>query len=129
MLIKSKRRILPGALLAALSLAGLPSLRAAEAPPATLSVDAREAPRAILHARLVIPASPGAVTLLYPKWIPGEHGPTGPIADLAGLKLSAGRRAVRWERDPVDMYAIHCDVPAGASALQVSLDFLLPPFA
>src|SRR3974390_3453064 len=54
--------------------------------PMELSVDATEAPRKLLHARLVIPASPGPLTLCYPRWIPGEHAPSGPITDLAGLK-------------------------------------------
>ncbi len=87
-------------------------------------VDATEAPRGILHARIEIPARPGALTLHYPKWIPGEHGPTGPIADLAGLRLTADGRAVPWERDLVDMYAIHCMVPNGAKRLEVALDAL-----
>src|SRR6266849_6188229 len=62
-------------------------------PPAaaiTLSVDATEARRKLFHARMTMPVAPGPLTLVYPKWIPGEHGPTGPIADLAGLKLTAG---------------------------------------
>jgi predicted metalloprotease with PDZ domain len=99
--------------------------------PATLgtimiSLDASEAPRKILHARLTIPAKPGPLTLLYPKWIPGEHGPTGPITDLAGLKITAGGKAVAWRRDDLDMFTFHVEVPAGASAVDVSLDFLLP---
>jgi hypothetical protein len=60
-----------------------------EPAPIWLSVDASDAARNILHSRLVIPARPGRLTLVYPKWIPGEHGPTGPIVDLAGLKISA----------------------------------------
>ncbi len=52
-------------------------------------MDATEAPRKIFHARMTIPAKPGTLTLYYPKWIPGEHGPTGPIQDLAGLKFTA----------------------------------------
>lgn len=95
--------------------------------PIRLSVDATEAPRRIFHARLIIPASPGPLTLLYPKWIPGEHGPTGPIADLAGLKFSAAGRPVPWHRDDVDMYAFHVDVPAGADVVEAELDFLSPP--
>ena len=94
--------------------------------PITIAVDATEAPRKILHARLSIPASPGPLTLMYPKWIPGEHGPTGPITDLAGLKFSAAGKPIVWRRDDVEMYAFHLDVPAGASAIDVSLDFLLP---
>jgi predicted metalloprotease with PDZ domain len=94
--------------------------------PITIAVDATEAPRKILHARLSIPASPGPLTLMYPKWIPGEHGPTGPITDLAGLKFSAAGKPIAWRRDDVEMYAFHIDVPAGATTIGVSLDFLLP---
>ena len=94
--------------------------------PITIALDATEAPRKILHARLNIPAKPGPLTLLYPKWIPGEHGPTGPITDLAGLKITADGKTLAWRRDDVDMYAFHLEVPAGANALEVALDFLLP---
>ena len=102
--------------------------RAGQRAPGTISlnVDASEAPRKILHARLSIPVEAGPLTLLYPKWIPGEHGPTGPITDLAGVKFSVSGKPVTWQRDDVDMYAFHCDVPAGSKVLDVSLDFLLP---
>jgi predicted metalloprotease with PDZ domain len=101
-------------------------LVAAPRGPIRLSVDAREAPRKILHARLSLPVTPGPLTLLYPKWIPGEHGPSGPIVNLAGLKLSAGGQPVAWRRDPGDMFTFHCDVPKGATTLDVELDALLP---
>lgn len=94
--------------------------------PIVLEVDAREAPRKILHARLTIPVTPGPLTLSYPKWLPGEHGPTGPIVNLAGLKVSAGGQTLSWQRDPVEMYAFRCQIPPGASRLDVALDFLLP---
>lgn len=93
----------------------------------TLDLDATDVGRKILHAKLVIPAKPGAMTLYYPKWIPGEHGPTGPITDVAGLRLSAGGKGVPWKRDDADMFTFNCQVPAGATALEVTLDFLLPP--
>src|SRR5437762_621322 len=81
--------------------------------PITIEVDATEAPRKMLHARLTIPVKPGPLTLFYPKWIPGEHGPTGPITDLAGLKFSTeAGKTVSWRRDDVDMYAFHLEVPA-----------------
>jgi predicted metalloprotease with PDZ domain len=92
-----------------------------------LQVDATDAPRNILRARLRISAQPGPLTLVYPKWIPGEHGPTGPITDLAGLKMIAAGHAVEWQRDADDMFAFHLEVPAGADAVEVELDFLLPP--
>ena len=43
-----------------------------------LNVDATELPRRLLHATMQFPVKPGPMSLLYPKWIPGEHGPTGP---------------------------------------------------
>jgi predicted metalloprotease with PDZ domain len=95
--------------------------------PIILTVDATDAPRKILRARLVIPARPGPLTLTYPKWIPGEHGPTGPITDLVGVKLSAAGKPVVWQRDPVDMYAFRLEVPEGTTGVDVALDYLLPP--
>lgn len=94
--------------------------------PITLAVDAREAPRGILHAKLTIPVRSGPLTLLYPKWIPGEHGPTGPISDLVGLKIRANGKDIPWQRDPMEMYSFHCDVPAGVQSLEVALDFVTP---
>jgi predicted metalloprotease with PDZ domain len=119
------RRSTKLALLIALLLAA-PSLRA-QSPPGSikLMVDASEAPRQILHARLLIPARPGPLTLFYPKWIPGEHMPGGPIIDLAGLKFSASGKVLPWRRDLVDMFAFHLDVPEGASAVEAQLDCLL----
>jgi predicted metalloprotease with PDZ domain len=94
--------------------------------PTILKVDARDATRRILHANVHIPARPGPLTLLYPKWIPGEHGPTGPISDLTGLKMTAAEQPVSWRRDPLDDYAFHLQVPPGADAVDVTLDYLLP---
>ena len=95
--------------------------------PIKLEVDATDAPRKLLHARLLIPAQSGKLTLLYPKWLPGEHGPNGPVTDLVGLKMSAGGRAIEWKREPDDMFAFDIQVPSGASAIEVTLDFLSPP--
>ena len=94
--------------------------------PIKLDVDATDAPRNILHARLQIPVQPGKLTLVYPKWLPGDHAPTGPITELVGLKMSAAGQPVEWHRDLVDMYAFELEVPAGASSLDVALDYLSP---
>ena len=64
------------------------------------------------------------MTVVYPKWIPGEHGPTGPGTDLVGLKISGGGKPIVWQRDLVDMYAFHLDVPAGVQSIDIALDFL-----
>jgi len=96
------------------------------AAPITLRVDATSVASNIYHAHLSIPATPGPMTLFYPKWIPGEHGPTGPINGLAGLRITANGQPVIWLRDPVEMFAFNVDVPAGATSLDVDLDFLAP---
>src|SRR6266566_3690591 len=94
------------------------------AAPMTLRVDATEAPRKIYHAELNIPATPGPMTLFYPKWIPGDHAPTGPINDLAGLHISANGQPLLWKRDSIELFAFHIEVPQGASSIDVKLDFL-----
>jgi predicted metalloprotease with PDZ domain len=97
---------------------------ATDSAPIQLNVDVSDATQRIYHAQVIIPVEPGPVTLYYPKWIPGTHGPTGPIADLAGLKMHAVGKEVSWRRDDVDMYAFHCTVPEGAHTLEVALDLL-----
>jgi predicted metalloprotease with PDZ domain len=92
----------------------------------SVRADLTEAPRGLIHAALSIPVKPGPLTLIYPKWIPGEHSPTGPIIDVAGLKISAGGKPIAWRRDLTDMYAIHLDVPTGATAVDITLDYLGP---
>jgi predicted metalloprotease with PDZ domain len=92
----------------------------------TLSVDATQAPRKIFHAHLTIPATGGTLTLHYPKWMPGEHGPTGPIQDLTGLKFEAGGQALKWRRDLLDAWTFHVEVPVGVTSVEASLDFLSP---
>jgi predicted metalloprotease with PDZ domain len=87
-----------------------------------VSVDLHDAPRNLYHSQLTIPVKPGPLTLVYPKWIPGNHRPSGPIANVTGVKIEAGGQTLTWERDSVDMYAFHLDVPAGANELRVWLD-------
>ena len=85
-----------------------------------LEVDATTISRKILSAHESFPiASPSAHTidLLYPKWIPGNHAPTGPIADLVNLRFTADGKSVGWVRDPVDMFRFHIPVPAGTNLL------------
>ena len=98
----------------------------ATSPTVTIAVDATAAPRKIFHASLKIPASPGDLTLYYPKWIPGEHAPDGPVIDLAGLKFAAGGKILKWRRDLVDGFTIHVEVPAGITEISAELDFLSP---
>jgi predicted metalloprotease with PDZ domain len=95
-------------------------------PTVTIYVDATNAPRKIFHAKLKIPATAGDFILYYPKWIPGEHAPDGPVIDLAGLRFTAGGKTLKWRRDLLDGFTIHVDVPAGETVIDAELDFLSP---
>src|SRR5580658_790456 len=95
--------------------------------PIPVRVDATDAARRLFHVHMTMPANPGPMTLMYPEWIPGEHGPTGPIINMVGLEIKAGGQTVAWRRDSVNMYAYHVTVPAGASSLEIAFDFISPP--
>jgi predicted metalloprotease with PDZ domain len=91
-----------------------------------LDVDASDTSRGIYRVTETIPVRPGPLILLYPQWLPGNHGPSGPIASLAGLRITANGRPVEWRRDPANVYAFHLDVPAGARELRVEFQHLSP---
>ena len=97
------------------------------AAPIAVKVDARRAPQGVFHSHLVLPVTPGEVALTFPKWIPGEHSPTGPIQQLVGLRFAAAGRMVEWRRDPLEMFTFHLTVPEGASLLEADFDYLSPP--
>src|SRR3954452_9133611 len=95
--------------------------------PMDLAVDATDAPRGVFHSRMVIPATPGPLTLAYPKWVQGEHAPSGPLMQVAGFMVSANGKPLPWRRDPLEMFLVKVDVPAGTREVEVSLDYLSPP--
>ncbi len=92
---------------------------AQQQPAIVLNLDATGAPQKYYRVRESLPASPGAFTFVYPKWIPGYHGPVGPIEDVVNLHVSAGGKTLAWRRDLVDMYAVHVVVPPGTTALDL----------
>lgn len=93
----------------------------------TLDVDATDPARGVFQVRETIPVvRAGPMTLLYPKWLPGNHAPTGPIGALAGLRVTAGGRPIAWRRNPLDVFAFDIDVPAGVSAIELRFEFLSP---
>jgi predicted metalloprotease with PDZ domain len=93
----------------------------------TLDVDASDVVRGIFRVRERIPVSQvGAMTLLYPEWLPGKHAPRGAINLLSGIEIRAGGEPLPWRRDPVNVYAFHVDVPAGASVLDLTFQFVSP---
>ncbi|MGH9773504.1 MAG: M61 family metallopeptidase [Candidatus Acidiferrales bacterium] len=113
-------------ILAAMIVLIAPSVRAQSGETISLTLDATQAPLKILRTHMTMPVKPGPLTLYYPKWIPGEHGPDGPIANVTGLKFSANGKTIPWQRDLLDVFTFHVDVPAGATQLDVSFDYLEP---
>jgi predicted metalloprotease with PDZ domain len=90
-----------------------------------LNVDASDVRQGIFRVKESVPvADAGPMVLLFPKWLPGAHGPRGEIEKLAGLKIRANGKVVPWTRDTVDVYAFHVDVPAGAKVLDVEFQFI-----
>lgn len=115
------------ALCAAASLVLSPLCGTAQsAPPVVVTVDARNVDRDVVHVRETIPVT-GPVTIVYPKWEPGTHGPTGEVVDVVNLRVAVNGRAIAYAHDDVDLYAYHIAVPAGAASIDVSFDRLYAP--
>ena len=71
-------------------------------------------------------AQAGPMTLFFPEWLPGNHGPVGPIAQLAGIEITADGQRVEWVRDTLHPFALHIVVPTGARELKIRLQHLSP---
>jgi predicted metalloprotease with PDZ domain len=97
---------------------------AGQSPVLTLTVDATEAQRKIFHSHIILPVTAGPLTLYYPKWIPGEHAPSGPVVDTAGLDFSAEGKTIPWRRDPLDMYTYYLEIPPGVTSIEIAMDYL-----
>ncbi|HJT99515.1 MAG TPA: peptidase M61 [Rhodanobacteraceae bacterium] len=91
-----------------------------------LAVDATDLDHRVFRVHEEIPVAAGPQVLLYPQWLPGNHGPRGPVDKLAGLTIAANGKPVAWSRDSSDVYAFHVDVPQGASTLDIEFQFLSP---
>jgi predicted metalloprotease with PDZ domain len=87
-----------------------------------LTVDAREASRGLFHVREVIPVRPGPIRLQYPKYIPGEHSPSGPINSIIRFKVTADGQPLEWRRDSVDMFVIGVTIPPNVTEITVDFD-------
>ena len=90
-----------------------------------LVVDETHAAQRLALVREEIHVHSGLLTLAYPRWIPGEHGPTGPIQELATLSIRSQDKPLAWTRDPEDIYAIHVQIPIGIDTIAVDFDTLL----
>ncbi|MFM5924076.1 MAG: M61 family metallopeptidase [Novosphingobium sp.] len=88
--------------------------------PIRLDIDASDVARGTYRVTETIPVAPGAskLTLLFPQWLPGNHGPRGPLAELVDVQFfGANGQVLTWKRDPVEVFAFHLDIPAGTAAV------------
>ncbi|HNU08355.1 MAG TPA: hypothetical protein PKO33_11365, partial [Pyrinomonadaceae bacterium] len=90
----------------------------------SVRLDASAAPRNYFHVSETVDAKPGPFWLFYPKWIPGEHSPTGMINDMVNLRFTANGQVLEWERDDVEMFAFRVNVPDGISRIDVDFDYV-----
>jgi predicted metalloprotease with PDZ domain len=116
-----RRTLLPLALLAL----GSSSRLEAQKTPIQITADLSDAPRKLYHAEVDIPVQPGPVSLTTPKWIPGNHRPTGPVDDITGVVFTANGNVLPWRRDDEDLYQFHVTVPAGVTTLHAHLDCIV----
>ena len=90
--------------------------------------DVSDLDRRIVQVEQTIPvAEAGPLTLLYPKYLPGNHAATGPIQLLSGLTVTANGQRIEWVRDTLDPWAFHLDIPAGVDAIEVRFQWLTQP--
>lgn len=90
-------------------------------------VDATDLDHRVISVRQTIPVVSRSLTLLYPKYLPGNHADSGPIQLFAGLTLTSNGQRVEWRRDAVDPYAFHIDVPEGATEIVAEFQWLTQP--
>jgi predicted metalloprotease with PDZ domain len=97
----------------------------AQKTPIQITADLSEAPRKLYHADVDIPVQPGPVSLTTPKWIPGNHRPTGPVDEITGVVFTANGKVLPWRRDDEDLYQFHVTIPAGITTLHAHLDCIV----
>ncbi|HEV2697968.1 MAG TPA: hypothetical protein VGU90_08245, partial [Terriglobales bacterium] len=112
---------------ASIVLLALTAIATAEtsSPAMVLTVDETQAARRIAFVHEEIPVRAGSLELAYPLWIPGEHGPTGPLQQFAALRISSGQTVLPWVRDPEQISVIHVNIPANVSRINVDFDTLI----
>src|SRR5271156_5814099 len=93
--------------------------------PIQITADLSEGPRHLFHAEVEIPVKPGPITLITPKWIPGNHRPTGPVDDITGVVFTADGKVLPWHRDNEVLYEFHVTVPEGVTTLHAHLDCIV----
>ena len=104
---------------------GLTASAHAQKKPIEIVADLTDAPRKLYRAEVDLPVSPGPLTLTTPRWIPGNHRPTGPVSEITGVVFTIDGKPIEWRRDDVDLYQFHVNIPAGVTTLHAHLDCIV----
>jgi predicted metalloprotease with PDZ domain len=115
----------PSVALCLLALAASVAPALAQKTPIQITADLTDAPRKLYHADIDLPVTAGPLTLTTPKWIPGNHRPTGPVDEITGVVFTANGKTLPWRRDDVDLYQFHVEVPQGVTTLHAHLDCIV----
>ncbi len=94
-----------------------------------MKIDATDLPRKLISAELQIPLTPemiqdGKVALWYPKWVPGAHGPGGPIQNVAGLEFELDGTRLNWRRTPGEFYRVEVEALIGGAQLTARVRYI-----
>lgn len=94
----------------------------------TLEIDASDTLSRAFRAVQTVPVPAGMreLVLVYPKWLPGNHGPTGQITRLGDLRFEAGGKPLQWQRDAGEPYAFRIQLPAGTRSVTAHLTYTSP---
>jgi len=116
-------KMLQGLAFASLVLLFLPAF--GQKAPIQITADLSDAPRKLYHADVDLPVTEGPLALTTPKWIPGNHRPTGPVDEITGIVFSIDGKTIPWRRDDVDLYQFHVTIPRGVTTLHAHLDCIV----
>ena len=89
--------------------------------------DVTDLERRIVNVNETIPVSAGALTLLYPQYLPGNHAATGPIQLISGVTVTGNGARIEWVRDTLQPYAFHLTIPEGVAEIEVAFQWLTQP--
>ncbi len=100
----------------------------------SLRVDATDLDHRVMRVQQTLPVRPNngaqSLSLYFPRWLPGNHAPSGDVSRLAGLKINArsakAEATLAWTRDPLDTHRIQLPLPAGTTALEMQFEYLSP---
>ncbi len=96
-----------------------------------LEVDATDLSRNIVRVQMHMDVHEGMVgdggelDLYYPVWVPGNHGPSGPVGNVVDIRITdCDGAALLWDRDPTQVERITVYVPDGCDGIDMQMGYI-----